>query len=645
MFNLFRSRDKSVRWLLTGLLVVVAASMVTYLIPGSGSGFGGAEQDQTVVATIGKETVTTQDVRRQIQSMTQNRQLPPELLSIYTPQIVKQMIDERAMAYEANRLGLKVSAAEANDAIVDSLPPQLVKDGKVDGATLTAMLQQQGLTLEDLRSTTARQMLVSRLEQIVSEGVVVSPAEIENEFRKRNAKVKLDYALVTPAKYQADAEPTEAEMKAYYDAHKADFKVPEKRSFGIVMLDPQKIAAGIQPTDAQLQALYTSQRNNFQTPERVKVRHILLKADATNEAQVKPKAEALLKQIQGGGDFAKLAKDNSQDPGSGAQGGELGYIVKGQTVPEFERAAFTLGVGQTSGLVRTTYGFHILQVEAHEQARLQPFDEVKPQLIDSFQKQAANQQLQNLADKAIAELRKDPLHPEKAADAVGGTVIRAENVQAGDPIPGVGASKDFDDATASLRKGEITAGPVSLQNGKVAIASVTDVQAGHPASFDEAKTEVHNKASQEKLNKVVNDKANELVEKAKSMDGDLAKAAKAMGIEVKTSADVDRQGAIESVGTASMLPDAFTKPVGSIIGPSQVTGGKVVAKILSQTPANIADLPAQSASIRDELKQQKSRDRAQVFVDGLRERLKADGKLKINQDIVNQIVQSYNTKS
>ncbi|HVW87132.1 MAG TPA: peptidyl-prolyl cis-trans isomerase, partial [Bryobacteraceae bacterium] len=435
------------------------------------------------------------------------------------------------------------------------------------------------------------------------------------------------------------------EMKAYYDAHKAEFKVPEKRSYSIILLDPEKVGAGFVPTDAQLQAEYNNRRSEFQVPERVKARHILLKADASNDAQVKPKAEALLKQIQGGADFAKLAKENSQDPGSAAQGGELGYIVRGQTVPEFEKAAFALQPGQTSGLVKTTYGYHIIQVEEHEAAHMQPFDQVKAQLIADYQKRQASQKMQTLSDKAIAELRKNPADADKVAESLGLTALHATNVQAGDPIPGVGTSKEFDDAVASLRKGEVTAGPVVLQNGKAVVAAVTDLQPAHPATFDEAKTDVRNKASQEKLNKILSDKANELFAKAQSMGGDLEKAAKAMNIEVKTSQDVDRQGAIESVGTASTIQGAFTKPAGALLAPQHVTGGELVAKVVSKTPANMADLGAQTATIRDELKQQKQRDRAQLFQDGLKNKLIADGKLKINQDVINRIVASYTQRS
>ena len=228
MFDLFRSRDKAVRYLLTGMLALVALSMVTYLIPGAGSGSTGSANDTTVAAQIGSQQVTAQDVSRAVRNMTQNRQLPPELLSMYVPQIVNQMINERIMAYEADRLGLKVTSEDTDTAIVDTLPPQLVKDGKVDSATLSAMLQQEGMTLASLKDSTSRQLLVTRLEQIVVSGVVVSPREIENEYKKRNEKIKVEYAVLAPARFQKEAEPTESELKTYYDSHKSDFKTPEK---------------------------------------------------------------------------------------------------------------------------------------------------------------------------------------------------------------------------------------------------------------------------------------------------------------------------------------------------------------------------------------------------------------------------------
>jgi peptidyl-prolyl cis-trans isomerase D len=645
MFDLFRSRDKAVRITLTVLLGLVALSMVTYLIPTTGNDVGGTT-DRTVVASVGKQDLTTQEVSKVVQGMMQNRQMPRELAAIYVPQMIQQMISDRAMAYEANRLGIRVSADETENAIMDSLPPQIVKDGKVDSATLNAVLQQQGLTMNSLKDDTSRQLAINRLRQIVTEGVVVSPREIADEYHRKNDRVRLQYALLAPAKYQDQAEPTDAEIQTYYNAHKPMFQTPEKRSVAVVLIDPAKVNAGLAlPTDDQLRKEYNAGLDKFRTPERVQARHILIKADASNDAAAKAKAENILKQIQAGGDFAKLAKDNSEDPGSAAMGGELGFIVKGQTVPEFEKSAFSLQPGQTSGLVKTTYGYHIIQVEKHEQAHLQPFEEAKGVLLSAYQTREGQTQMQNLADKAVAELHKDPAHPEKAADAVGGTLVRAENVQNGDPIPGVGVSKELNDAIAPLRKGEITAGPVVLAGNRVAIAEVTDYQPAHQASLEEAKAEVRAKAREEKVQTILTQKANELEAKAKSLNGDLEKAGKEMGIEVKTSDDVNRSAAIEGVGSASSLPDAFTKPDGSLVGPVSVPGGRVVAKIVAKVPADLAQLSAQSSTIREELKQQKIRDRQTMFEDGLKRRLQDEGKLKIHQDVITRLVQTYSQGS
>jgi peptidyl-prolyl cis-trans isomerase D len=424
------------------------------------------------------------------------------------------------------------------------------------------------------------------------------------------------------------------------------------------VIDPGKeqVAA---PTDDVLRKIYNSKQDTFRTPERVFARHILIKSDASNDAAAKAKAEGILKQIKAGGDFAKLAKENSDDPGSKNSGGELGAIVKGQTVPEFEKAAFSLQPGQTSDLVKTTYGYHIIQVEKHEPAHLQPFEEVKGTLFGEYSRQQLATKMQSLADKLVAELHKDPTHPEKAAEALGTTVIHADNLQKGDPIPGIGVSKDLDDAVAPLRKGEMTSGPVVLPGDKIAVASVVDYQPPRQATLDEVRADVKNKASADKLQQILAQKGKEFFDKVGADGGDIAKAAKEMGLEVKTSADVKRTDTIEGLGQVSSIPDAFSKPVGAVLGPFPVVGGRGVAKIVAKTPADLAELPTQTDAIRDALRQQKTRDRAVLFQEGLKKRLQENCSvwrrvrfwsggcpvLRVNQDVITRLVQSFNQRS
>ncbi len=642
MFDLFRSRDKAVRILLGAILVVVALSMVTYLIPGSGMGGGGTGSDAGTLADVAGDTITVQQARNAVAGVTRGRQMPPEIMSFYVPQIVQQLITERALAYEAKRIGLRVSDDETATAIRNTLPQQLFKDGKVDTNLYASVLAEQNMTIPQFESEMARSVLVARLRQVISEGTVVAPAEVEQEYKRRTEKAKIEYAMVSPAKYQSEAKPSEAEMRSYFDKNRAAYQTPEKKSIAVVLLDPAKVAETAQVSDADLQKAYDSNKNAFRTPERVKLRHILLKTDAAkgDDAKVKAKAEDLLKQLRGGADFAEMAKKYSEDPGSGSKGGDLDWVTRGQMVKPFEDAAFSLPPKQISNLVQTQYGYHILEVMDKETARLKPFEEVKGELATNLKKRQSNQLTQSLADRALAGLKKDPLHPEKIAGELNLPLIQVPNYVPGDPIPQVGVSKPIDDSLVGLKRGDVSQ-PVTLPGDKLAFAAVTAVDPPHPATFEDVKGQVQTKLSTDKLSRLLDQKAKELLDKTKAMNGDLAAAAKSMGLEVKTPAEFDRQGAVEGIGSGSLLGEAFDKQPGTVFGPIAAQGGRVVVKIVQHVAPDMGGMAAQSTAIRDELKQKRARERTTLFEEGVRARLEKDGKLKVHQDAMSQLVASF----
>ncbi len=641
MFDLFRSREKSVRILLGALLVLVALSMLTYLIPNYNTG---GDTSDMIVAEVGKDVVTTVDVQRMIQNAVKGRQLPPEVLGTFVPQMVEGMINERAMAYEAERLGYQVSDADVVQAI-QTMAPGLYQDGKFVGKeSYAAMLAQQNMTIAEFERDLRRSLLINRVRGLAVEGVVVTPGEIENEFKQRNEKAKVEYVKVAGDKYKSEVNVSDEEMHKHFTNNIARYQVPEKKSLAILIADQAKLEAKINPTDAELLRLYNQNKESFRTPERVKVRHILLKTTekpASEEPKIKAQAEALLKQIKGGADFAELAKKNSEDTGSAQKGGDLGdWVTRGQMVPEFEKAAFSLSAGQTSDLVKTQYGYHIVQTLKKEEARLRPFDEVKGELAAQAKKQRVNDMMDQASSRAQAMLVKDPGQPDKVAAELGLQLVRAANVAAGDPLPEIGVSREFEDSLSTVKKGEVSQ-PVALPGNKVALAVVTDVTPARPQTFDEAKAAVREAIVREKLTTVVSQKANELAEKARSLKGDLKAAAKSMGLEVKTSDDFTRQGAVEGLGSASYVQEAFTKPEGAILGPLGISDGRAVVKVLSHTPANPADLSAQRASLRDEIKMRKGRERSQLFEDGLRNALIKQGKIKLHQDVIRRLTANY----
>jgi len=248
--------------------------------------------------------------------------------------------------------------------------------------------------------------------------------------------------------------------------------------------------------------------------------------------------------------------------------------------------------------------------------------------------------LSQLADKAQAALTKDPLHPDKVASTLGVQNIAADNIGAGEPIPGVGVNKELDESVSSLKKGEVSPA-VSIPGNKAAVAVCTADTPAHPAAFQEVESKVRDTVVKEKLSHLVDEKANQLLEKARANGGDLAAAAKAMGLEVKTSEPVDRAGAIEGLGSAGMFPDAFTKPAGTLFGPSSLADAKVVGKVVEKMPADMGTLASQMTSIRDQIKSQKGQSRSTLFEEGVRDALTKEGKVKIHQDVVNRMLANY----
>ena len=260
MFDLFRSRQKSVRIFLGGILVVVAASMLLYLVPNYNTG---ASSSDMVVAEVGKETITAPEVERLIRNQLRGRQLPPEVLPSFLPQMVNQMITERALAYEAGRLGFQVSDADLAVAIREMLPT-LFPEGRFVGTEMyQAMLAQQNLSIAEFETDLKRQMLVTRLRDVALEGTIVSPSEIEQEYRKKNEKIKLDYVKITQDKYRKEAQPTTEALQSYFKVNAARYQVPERRNLAILIADQAKIEQSVAPTDADILRAYNQNQGQF----------------------------------------------------------------------------------------------------------------------------------------------------------------------------------------------------------------------------------------------------------------------------------------------------------------------------------------------------------------------------------------------
>ena len=639
MFDLFRSRDKAVRLMLGGLLVVVAISMLTYLVPNYDTNGPTAN---LVLATVGGEDIHADEVQRMVQTAMRGKQLPPDMLPIYIPQMVDDMIINRAMAYEAVRLGFEATNDQLRTTIMQ-MAPALFPDGRFVGKDqYAAMLAQQGITIDQFEGDLRRQILIARLRDVAVEGTLVTPLEIEQAYKTKYQKIKIQYVKILPDKYKAEVTPSDAEQRSYYQANIANYQTPEKKNLVLLIADQAKIEQSINVPDDELRKLYNQNPAQYHVPEQSTVRHILFMTQGkspADEPKIKAQAEDVMNQIKSGkAKFEDMVSKYSEDGGSKDKGGVYPNLQRnGQMVKEFEDAAFTQKPGDI-GLVKTSYGYHIVQVMSREPAHQQSFDEVKAALASQAKKVRVNDILQRASDQAQPMLTKDPMHPEKVAADLGMQVVRADNIEPGKPIPEVGPNPDFDQAVAALKVGQVTPA-IALANNKVVVAELTAITPPKPAPFEEVKAKVTDTMVNFRLTAKVREKADELVKMAKASG--LEQAAKEMGYKVESTDGFLRTDTIAGFGSANYVAQGFGSPDGTILGPILMPDSTVVAKVVEHIPADMSKFAAERPTIRDQIKSQKAGDRDTLFREGLKDRLIKEGKIKIHQDAINKLIAGY----
>src|ERR1700676_5480305 len=463
MIRTLQNAGPTLKIILGAMLVFICASMAITLIPGGiGSSLGLGAPPAGVLASIGDQTVTVPEVQREAKAMIR-QQFPKGgprasmLLPYFASQAAEQLINEKALVAEAHRMGLRVSDDELRDELQHGqLGSMLFPDGKFVGQKeYENFVQRNDMTVPQFEGLEKDFILVRKLRALVSSSAFVGDNEVRNEFNRRNTKVKFEYAVITQADILKGLHPTDEELKAFYERNKATYNnsIPEKRQIKYVVVDSAKIATATNVTDQDLQAYYNQHRDQYRVPEQVKVSHILIKTplagtdgkvDEKGVAEAQKRAEDLLKQLKAGAKFEDLAKKNSEEPGSAKEGGSLGWIGKRRTVPEFEKAAFSLPKGQISDLVKSSYGFHIIRVDDRQDAHMKTLDEVKDQIEPVLKQQKAQQIAQKLADDFFQQAKSQG--SDAAGAAKGVPVATSDFFSRKDVVPGLGPAPQLLDA-------------------------------------------------------------------------------------------------------------------------------------------------------------------------------------------------------
>jgi len=625
------AKDKSklgYRILLGAVVLVLGGSMLLYLVPQSPVS---GETSTDTLAKIGDESVNVQDVRQQLNQIEQRNPNMRPLKALYAQQILKQLVFQKEIEYEAKRLGIAVSDQERAERIRQLVPTAFNGSTFVGMDRYSAEVQARyQMTVPVFEELIRQGLLEEKFRKLVTDGISVGPAELQDEFRYKNEKVKLDYTLIKPEDLEGKISPDEAEIRAAYEKNKSKYQVPERRVVRYALVDVNQIRQNLQVSDDMLKLQYQANIQQYQVPNRVHVEHILFmtvgKTDAEVE-EVKKKAEDVLKQVKKGGKFEDLAKKYSEDPGSKDKGGDLSWITQGQTVPEFEKTAFSLGPGQVSELVKTQYGFHIIKVLEKETAHTKPFEEVKDSLRAPLLLTQADKLASDTADQLSSEIRQSSkISLDDLANKHHLTVNETRPISATDPLLELADSKEAKNAIFQLRMGELNP-PVRTDRGYV-VLSLKSIQSAHQGSLEEVRDRLITDLKREKSTELAKSKSEELIKRVKAGEKFDA-AAKALGVEPKTSDPIARDGSIPGAASGKQVAAAFNLKAGDVAAPLSLGQNWLVFRVAEKTEANPADFDKQKKQLTDELLQSKRNLAFEAFQSALDTRLKQEGKLKL----------------
>jgi peptidyl-prolyl cis-trans isomerase D len=646
MIRFLQKDNRVVKAMFVVIIAAASVSMVVYLIPGL-TGQGAVSADTFAVVyphwysrwissgeTISQERVT-QQARMQLQQRNPQYASNPMIVNLFEQQVGQQMVQQQILLAEASKLGISATNDDVLQYLHQGQAGQVLFPngqfiGKEQYASLIATRFE--MSVADFEESVKHDIAIRRLESLITAGVSVGDKEARELYRKSNIKVKFQYAVISGDQIRKEINPSDGDLEAFFKKNAARYAnaVPEERTIAYFAFTPNDVPGGVQqPTQQEIQQYYNAHQSEYSTPEQAKSRHILIKvapgADAKTDAAAKAKAEGLQKQIQGGANFSDLAKKNSDDPGSKDTGGELGFAQRGHMVPEFDNAIFNQKIGDTK-IIKTQYGYHIVQVEERTPAHAQSLSDVLPTIQATLIRQKSATSQDNYARTLTSEAIKNGL--QKTAEAHHLQLVTTPPVNAQGIIPALPDGTQLISRAFASKQGDPAQ---SAPTGEgYAIFQVASIKPAHAPAFADWKSHVADDYRDEQAPALLAQKTAELAAKAKA-ENDLAKAAKEVGATVKTSDLVGETGQVPDLGAVGQVaPQLFDLAPGAISGPINASRTGVVAKLIDKQEPSADEIAKNLDQTRDQILEQKRQQAFEVFANNVISEYKKNNRVRIN---------------
>jgi peptidyl-prolyl cis-trans isomerase D len=545
-------------------------------------------------------------------------------------QALDQLVESALLQNEAERLGLAVADDEVIRYVTDM--PEFQEDGRFNHDILKRALEGQrdrGEFEEQVRNA----IVADRLQNLATDGVQVSAAEVRERYDQDNEQAALLVARFSGPELAKDLSFTDAELEKALTAGGDRYKVPAKVRARYVTYKPVDFADQVHVSETQISTYYDENKDTrFAIPDEVRLRQIVIKEPSDGDEQkakaARKKADDLLAKVKGGQDFATVARDSSEDTTSAKKGGELGLQTRQALAPELAAVAFALEVGTTSDIVTGPDGFYILKVDEKKPGGVKTLDEVRADIVRMFKDEKGLE----LAEAQADADRRAMVRGTAFATAVGTRPIQeTEPFEAGEMVPGLGRLPDFAQAAHALNDGE-PSNPISGDNAVYLLTPFERVEAHAPA-IDQVRERLTADLRRERGQALAKEKAEAFLAAAKEAGG-FEKAAAAAGLKTEVTDPFDRRTGPKGLFNADLRTDAFLLTAGQPLGPKVYpVGNDVVAVALKErTPADAAGFEAAKDGLRDSILQQKRTSAMSKYLDFLKERARKEGALEVVAD-------------
>jgi peptidyl-prolyl cis-trans isomerase D len=625
-------------WLKWSLAIVVVAFVALY-IPSFLKDTGTAAGPNGVVATVDGRDITVNRFRRAYSSQMNayrnayGANFDERLLKQLgmDQRIVQQLIEEEAALAEAGRQGITASTAEVRARILSL--PAFIENGQFIGQLRYEQIlenQNPPIRPNEFEEEVRRSIIVEKLQGALTDWITVADKDVDAEFNRRNEKVKLAVVAFPSDKFKEAVSATDAEIAAHFESNKEQYRVPEKRKIKYALIDTDAMRQRIAVTDAEVKQHYDQNVQAYSQPEQMQASHILLKTEGKDDAAVKKHAEEVLAKVKGGADFAAIAKKESEDTGSAVKGGDLGFFPREQMVKEFSDAAYALKPGEISELVKSEFGYHIIKAGEKKPAATSPMETVRPQIEDTLKFERVNKEADRIANDLVGKLTK-PADLDSVAKARGLIVAESGFFARGEPIAGLGMSPEVVNRAFELKDGEVSEA-IRTPSGRVFV-SVTGKQDSKLPTLEEVKARVRDDVQKKKAIDAARQKASGLVAQLKT--GDFSAAAKAAGLEAKTTDLIGRNQAIPDVGvSAAVDAAAFALPEGGVSDAITTDTGAVIVKVLEKKGPTAEEIKTG----RENVKMQLLNEQRQRFYGSYMTKARERMTIRSNPQVIAQVV-------